>query len=78
MTGFGEVVGQRFLGVDVFAHFHCSQGCGVMSVVGGGDGNRVDFVAQAGEHFPVVLKGLGALVLLGSTFEAFGIDVTQA
>ena len=49
-------------------------------MVGGGDGNRINLIAQLGKHFPVVLIGGGAGELFGPGVDlSVGvIDVAEA
>ena len=53
-AGFPNGLSEGFLAVDVLAHLHRHDGGNAMKVVGGGDGDRVDFVSDGAEHFAEV------------------------
>ena len=56
-SGFGDGVGEGFLDVDMFSEFHRHVGGGCVGVVGGGDGDCVNF-GHALEHVSVVVEAL--------------------
>ena len=73
-------MGERFLGVDVFATLHSIYGRGVVGMVRGGDGYHVDLVVEFGKHFTIILKGGGAFELFGPSVDlaVLVIDVAQS
>ena len=80
LTGFGELVSERLLKVNMFAPLHRIHGSGVVSMIRSGDGNRIDLVVEFGQHFSVVLKGGGTFKLFRPVinFTVGVIDITKS
>lgn len=78
LAGFPDRVGEGFLAVDVFAAFHGLDGGVSVHVVGDGDGDGVDFVAESGEHFAVVGEVADAWKSGIGFGEAVGVNVAEA
>ena len=78
LSGLVNVMRERLLAVDVFAHLDGRHRCWGMRVIWRRHVNRVEAVAHCFEHLSPIDEGRGARRSLGSPGQVRGVDVAQS